>query len=327
MPTSSVPHDQTRVVLKQHTEAPPPSIPSSYEEQGSSTAQIARVAISGFIERLNIVVPPFERDLKLEKCVDEIMLSWNCPPCPRPYVATAIDITVMAYKHVKDSHTKALIAIFTALAITLDAPDILDCLASDDFSDDVATGRIHEENGYLAEYVRSLAGMWKHFPRFSASAIAASGLNFVNACILENTYHDPVVSANFVEYRRLKSGLSDAYGHFIWDAAQFPDEKEYIQAIPDAGAYCNYTNDIMSFYKEELSGETGTYVQDRALVTGKSSLAALHDLIEDTVAGVERVRAILGEGRARDAWEGFVAGYISFHIYSPRYRLTEIIDA
>ena len=82
----------------------------------------------------------------------------------------------------------------------------------------------------------------------------------------------------------------------------------------------------MSFYKEELEGETGNYVQDRASVTRKTSLDALHDLIEDTLAGVERARAVLREGKARDCWESFVAGYISYHINNPRYRLADILE-
>lgn len=81
----------------------------------------------------------------------------------------------------------------------------------------------------------------------------------------------------------------------------------------------------MSFYKEVLEGETGNYVQDRALVSGKSSLETLNDVIEDTIAGVERVRRILGEGKTRDAYESFVAGYVAFHVNSTRYRLADII--
>ncbi|OCH89693.1 terpenoid synthase [Obba rivulosa] len=325
MPTAVTPVEPERLSRRTQLVTPSSVDVSSIEEQ-ISVAQISNAAISGFLGRLDITVPPFERDLKLEQRVDEIMQSWNCPPCPRPYVVTAIDITAMAYKHVQDFEAKAIIVIFTALAITLDDPEILAHLSSENFCLDVATGRIHEDDGWLAEYAKILSGMWTHFPRFSASTIFASGIDFVNGCILENTYHEPVVSASFVEYRRNKTGICDAYASFIWEAAQFPDEKEYVQAIPEAAAYCNYVNDIMSFYKEELAGETGTYLQDRAKVSGKSPLAALYDLIDDTVAIVERARATLGEGRARKSWEAFVSGYISFHVHSPRYRLAEIID-
>ncbi|EMD31446.1 hypothetical protein CERSUDRAFT_162851 [Gelatoporia subvermispora B] len=292
----------------------------------ASLTETAKTAISNFIQRLNISVPKFARDLELEQRVSEVMNSWACPSCPQPYVSAAIDITALAYSHVTSPEAKVEIAIFTALAITLDDPAILGSLSSEDFCHDLATGRIHADDGYLGEYVRSLARMWKHFPRMSSGFIFTSGISFIDGCILENTYHEPIVSTQFIEYRRVKTGICDAYGCFIWELAQFPDEKGFMQAFPDAATYTNYAHDIMSFYKEILEGETGNYVQDRALVSGKSSLEALNDVIEDTIAIVERVRRILGEGKARDAWESFVAGYICYHVNSTRYRLADIIE-
>lgn len=50
-------------------------------------------------------------------------------------------------------------------------------------------------------------------------------------------------------------------------------------------------------------------------------------MIDEAVAATERVRHILGEGKARDAWESFANGYISVHLLSPRYRLQQLISA
>lgn len=84
-------------------------------------------------------------------------------------------------------------------------------------------------------------------------------------------------------------------------------------------------SDIFSFYKEELAGETGNYIGDRATVCGKSTSETLHELVGETVDIVERIRSILGEGEARNAWENFAKGYVTFHVYSPRYRLHEVL--
>ncbi|EMD31538.1 terpene cyclase [Gelatoporia subvermispora B] len=312
--------------------------PNTAAQSQASLTEISKTVISNFVQRLNITVPRFERDLKLEQRVDEVMSSWACPPCPRPYVSAAIDIAVIAYSYLTSLEAKVEIAIFTAIAITIDDPKILDNLSSEEFCYNVATGRIHADDGYLGEYVRSLARMWKHFPRMSSGYIFTSGIGFVDGCILENTSNEPIVSSQFIEYRRFKTGISDAFGCFPWELAQFPDENQFIQIIPDSGMltvsffrrdaamYTNYANDIMSFYKEVLEGETGNYVQDRALVSGKTSLEALNDVIEDTIVIVERVGRILGEGKARDAWESYVAGYISYHVNNPRYRLADIIE-
>lgn len=86
-------------------------------------------------------------------------------------------------------------------------------------------------------------------------------------------------------------------------------------------------SDVLSSYKEAMCGESGTYLQDRAVLSGKSRSETLYDIIDDTAAASERVRAILGNGQARDAWEAFMIGYLSFHMSAPRYRLPEIVDA
>lgn len=85
-------------------------------------------------------------------------------------------------------------------------------------------------------------------------------------------------------------------------------------------------SDIMSFYKEELAGDQGTYILDRACATGKTHVEALYEVVKDTVEIVKRVRRILGEGSARDTWDTFVPVYIAFHASTPKYRLREIVD-
>lgn len=83
-------------------------------------------------------------------------------------------------------------------------------------------------------------------------------------------------------------------------------------------------SDIFSFYKEELVGETANYVHDRARVTGKTASEALFDVVDDTVAAVERIRTILQEGEERAVLERWMAGYVLFHFLSPRYKLMEL---
>lgn len=47
-------------------------------------------------------------------------------------------------------------------------------------------------------------------------------------------------------------------------------------------------------------------------------------MVNEVVAAAKNVRAHLGTGPAREAWDSFEAGFIHFHIRSPRYRLKEI---
>lgn len=86
-------------------------------------------------------------------------------------------------------------------------------------------------------------------------------------------------------------------------------------------------SDILSFYKEDLAGDTSSYIHARARVTGKSLHDTLSEVAREVVAALERVKKHLGEGPARDAWDSFERGYVSFHLHNPRYRLREVVGA
>lgn len=89
--------------------------------------------------------------------------------------------------------------------------------------------------------------------------------------------------------------------------------------------YCIDTSDIFSYYKEAQGGETGTYVLNYAAINQVSEAEALGRIIDYTISLIHRVRGILGEGKARDAWESFASGYIRYHLQTERYKLVEIL--
>ncbi|GBE82198.1 predicted protein [Sparassis crispa] len=311
--------------------------PSSQPRQATSAARskesilaLCQEAIRDFFSRINITIPAYLGDPELTSRVKEVIQTWDVDGSIGSPVNTAITLTFTAYNHIANFDTKLQIALFTVIVLSLDDPVVLDSLPSREFHRLFSAGAPEAQSGLLAELTRLLPGMWDHYPRYAASAISTSALDFVNMCILENETKDLVLSADavpFLVYRRTKSATAEAYAHFIWDKTKFPDVKEYVQAIPDTIVYINHVNDILSFYKEELAGETGNYIGDRALIEGKSSLEILREVIGETAAAAERVRHILGEGEARDAWESFARGYIGVHTCSPRYRLQEVIGS
>ncbi len=83
-------------------------------------------------------------------------------------------------------------------------------------------------------------------------------------------------------------------------------------------------SDMFSYYKEAKAGETGTYLHTFGKVHGLNEPQVLENIVQQTVTVVERIRAILGEGEAREAWENFAAGYTQFHLYTDRYKLIEV---
>ena len=89
---------------------------------------------------------------------------------------------------------------------------------------------------------------------------------------------------------------------------------------------CPARSDILSFYKETLDGESDSYIHARARLTGKAVADTLYEVMGEVIATTERIRAHFGEGRMRDAWDRYEAGYIWFHTGNPRYRLHELVD-
>lgn len=86
-----------------------------------------------------------------------------------------------------------------------------------------------------------------------------------------------------------------------------------------------FSSDFLSYYKEALEDDKHCYINRYMQVYGMTMEEAVHAVVEKTVASLERVRKILGQGRAREAWEDFASGYIYFHLYCPRYRMKELV--
>ncbi|PCH40462.1 terpenoid synthase [Wolfiporia cocos MD-104 SS10] len=295
-----------------------------------SVVDVSRQAVRSLLERLGLDIPSYQRDPGLESRVSYVLRSWGFEHQLQSYLAPALILTTTCYHHIADIEIKVCIALFGTLAIALDDPSILNAQAPDEFHRRLCSGAVQGETNILGRLTSNLNNMWGYYSPFSASSIFTSALQFVNGCLLEQCANKGIaLNSNalpFITYRRNMSGLAEAVAHLIWTKDKFPDIEVYMQAIPDICWYQNHVNDILSFYKEELSGETGNYMSDRAAASGKTTLETLREVIDETVVIVQRIRNILGEGEARDAWESFARGWIAFYTSSPRYRLKELID-
>lgn len=81
----------------------------------------------------------------------------------------------------------------------------------------------------------------------------------------------------------------------------------------------------MSFYKELREEDEGAYIVRYAQLNRKSIEDSVDDLVEKIIATTGRIRNILGEGRAREAWENFASGFVHFGLFCPRYRWKEVV--
>ena len=82
---------------------------------------------------------------------------------------------------------------------------------------------------------------------------------------------------------------------------------------------------MISLYKEVLNDDRDSYVFRYMQVHEKTLEQSVDDLIEKIISAMEQVRKILGDGRAREAWEAFATGFVQFSLSCPRYRMREVI--
>ncbi|KIK91716.1 hypothetical protein PAXRUDRAFT_830574 [Paxillus rubicundulus Ve08.2h10] len=258
------------------------------------------------------------------------------------------------------------IALCTAYAVFIDSipRDIMISRELDNlraFNDRLMNG---EKQGNTV--LDALADLLRNAPRVFGGPVPAnlatnSILDFITATIVEVETEDMQVSTRakqYPNYLRVMSG-----GSLVYAVAAFPPDipfKEYIQAIPELTLFIGAVNDVLSFYKEELDGESNTHIAMMADQKGISRLVALEEFADIAVDMHGRVisilegssRSDLGAGigswgpgddngvdnqeregdagviphvsRASEAFKHFAAGYFLFHLSAGRYRLMEV---
>lgn len=196
---------------------------------------MSQEAIRRFLSEVNISSPQYARDHELERRVKAIVQNWGDEQALRPYVVTALILTITAYAHIPDLETRVAITLFTALIIAMDDPAVFSGLTPVEYHRKMCAGVVQQESGMLGKFTKVLQGMWDHYPSFTANTIYASALRFVNASVMENEWRGETYgqeARHFVEYKRSMTATTEAYACFIWPRAQFPDYRVYFRAVP-----------------------------------------------------------------------------------------------
>ncbi|KAI3531364.1 longiborneol synthase [Colletotrichum filicis] len=183
--------------------------------------------------------------------------------------------------------------------------------------------------------LEGLAGLLRQAPDFfdpvMASLLQISTLKFLTCNLLERHVGFQKMKTtrgagvNFPEFLRDLSGINVAFAVFCFPKAQYPDVSQYLEAIPDMARVIDISNDVLSFYKEELNGETRNYIHNRQMATGKDIFTVLEDVAAETVDANNRAAAILkGRGIYEQSNEEAGRGLRAMHTTNPRYRLQDL---
>ncbi|PPQ66236.1 hypothetical protein CVT26_010937 [Gymnopilus dilepis] len=182
---------------------------------------------------------------------------------------------------------------------------------------------------FLQDFQEHLTDMYKFWDVVPANCINLAAMDFINGCLLEGmpVVRDMKMSPNVQSwpyFLRMKTGCASAYTFMLFPKNAFPDISAYIQVVEDITLFTNLTNDVLSFYKEYVAGETSNYVSNRAIATQKSLAQALKDTVDDALAAHDRVTSALESTDAYKPWKRFVNGYLANHFGVKRYRLGDL---
>ncbi|KAF8883630.1 hypothetical protein CPB84DRAFT_1686262, partial [Gymnopilus junonius] len=162
-----------------------------------------------------------------------------------------------------------------------------------------------------------------------ANCITVAGVEFVTGRLIEEepTIRDMQVShvaSSWPNFLRVKTGGAAAYAFMLFPKDTFPDMSIYIQVVDDISFIVNHLNDLLSYHKEALAGETNNYIHARAHATRKTVPESLQGVANDVLAADDRITQVLRYTKGATMWKHFMIGLLDFHFALKRYRLNEL---
>ncbi|KAF8894229.1 isoprenoid synthase domain-containing protein [Gymnopilus junonius] len=174
-----------------------------------------------------------------------------------------------------------------------------------------------------------LADIYNFWDTVPADCITVGGMEFIIGRLLEinpaiRDMKATTATYSWPNFLREKTGAPAPFAFMIFPKASNVKISTYIQAIEDMKIVINYSNDLLSFYKEELDGETDNYIHNRARATRKPIPETLRDVANEVVAAHYRVTQILQSTDGELAWKQFAVGNLDLYFSGKRYRLGEL---
>lgn len=289
--------------------------------------------INNFLDNVSYRPPEIKFDLEMESRLQELLRTEGVPnnllQDTQPAIMATIAITQSAYSGLP-SHSQDILAVWAALTICID--DLGSDIAVDlqRYSDDLLRRQKHV-NPLLEAMTSWLGNNCQHFGKFGGDMIFKSTVDFICACYHEPEMHNEVIpmeAPDFAEYFRCKTGVAEGYAFILFPEEIFPEQSYlnlYLPAIPYLIQFINFGNDLFSFYKEELQSDRKNYIHVHAKSEGVSPAQALELMVERMIVIFHNIRAIASENLAlQQAVDGFLHGFLLFHLGSSRYRLQEL---
>ncbi|KAI0822011.1 terpenoid synthase [Trametes gibbosa] len=298
-------------------------------KQGHTVADIKHT-IHNFLTRARYHNPRTALDTTLRAAVAAEIMSLNAAlkaDFITGMVDTSCTLTESAFAHLPYEH-QLFISLRTAYVAYVDDLGQRDLEALRQFGQLIVTRESHSDP-ILDSIARQFGDVYMLFPRLGADSINSSTLAWIVGCYIEFTTKSMNVvpgALRYPSYVRHMSGISICYSFFNFARGwRSLDDNSYLQIIPELVFCTDHINDILSFYKEWLDGETNNYIHTRAVAEERDVLPVLNDLCEEVLDTMRRVTAITSsDALLANTCRGYLMGNIEFHFRAKRYRLAEL---
>ncbi|PPQ98167.1 hypothetical protein CVT26_003213 [Gymnopilus dilepis] len=188
-----------------------------------------------------------------------------------------------------------------------------------------------QEHAILQIFQDNLTDMYKWWDPVAANCINVSALDFITGLLVEEdqVYRDMPISdaaSSWPYALRRKTGSAEAYAYMLFPEDTCPKTKAHTQVIEDINIIINLMNDLLSYHKEALNGDTNNYIHLRARSAGKALPEVLQDIADELRAINARIVNVLQVTHPESVktYKHFLMGYTDFHFCSPRYRLKDL---
>ncbi|THG93778.1 hypothetical protein EW026_g7552 [Hermanssonia centrifuga] len=216
---------------------------------GNTPAKVARDALVAFMQRTDISIRGFtcDTDGTINRRVRDIVKGWDLGVPPQryePYLKTGIELAAAGYGHTPVD-VQVHIALYTLLGLCVD-DFIVDMHALQEFSTRLNSGlpQLHPVLEYVVDILHRMP---EFYLPYACKAIVISTIEFINMTLFEKEIEDMEVCGDalrWVEYKRLRNGIGEAYAFFVWDKFSFPDITTHIQANPEIILIADYMKSV-----------------------------------------------------------------------------------
>ncbi|KAI0741289.1 terpenoid synthase [Daedaleopsis nitida] len=287
------------------------------------------VILHGFLKASRYHPPHTPRDSGLRQKIYQEVDDWQTNidmQMKLKMIETSCSYAESTYSHTSPDH-RYYIALYTACMLYAEDLGESDPDAVIQFARRLIRGerQVNPVFDRLADLLKDAHLYWTDV---GADAIVTGTVDALSATSVEFATADMPVAAfatRYPYYLRTRAGGGPQYTHFMFMRSWRENVDSYLQILPEIEHWTLGTNDILSFYKEEIAGERGNYIHLRAAAEQVSPLEVLRRLTDEVLDTAFRIEQIVCDDAELAAlWQGYLQRYLEFSIRTPRYRLAEL---